>query len=161
MIDKELLKRTVAEAISGTDLFVVDIAVNASNDIVVELDSATGVDIDICAAVTRRIEEVFDRDAEDYSLEVGSAGITSDFKVRAQYDKNVGNDVEILTRDGRKLRGVLVEVAPGEPADTDVDFTVEISVKVKEPGAKRPVVKQEALRLNSAECKYVRYDLKF
>lgn len=161
MIDKELLTRTVADAIVGTDLFVVDIKVNPANEIIVEIDSTTGVDIDTCSAITRKIEEVFDRDVEDYQLEVGSAGITSDFKVRAQYDKNVGNDVELLTRDGRKLYGVLTEVAEGEATDRDVDFTVEVLVKVKEPGAKRPVVKQEAIKLNSNDCKYVRYDLKF
>ncbi len=161
MIDKELLRSTVAGSISGTDLFIVDISVSPANDIVVELDSSTSVDIDTCAAVTRAVEEVFDRDAEDYSLEVGSAGITSDFKVRGQYDKNIGNDVEILTRDGRKLRGVLTAVAPGAVTDTDVDFTVEITSKVKEPGAKRPVMRTEAFDFRSADCKYVRYDLKF
>ena len=62
MIDKELLTRTVADAIAGTDLFVVDIKVTPANEITVEIDSATGVDIDACAAITRRIEDVFDRD---------------------------------------------------------------------------------------------------
>lgn len=161
MIDKELLTRTVADAIAGTDLFVVDIRVTPANEITVEIDSATGVDIDACAAITRRIEDVFDRDVEDYELEVGSAGITSDFRIRAQYDKNLGNDVEVLTADGRKLRGVLTAVAGGDGADTDVDFTIEVPVKVKEPGAKRPVVRQEAVELNSRQCKYVRYDLQF
>lgn len=161
MIDKELLKQTVADAIAGTDLFIVDITVSPANDIIVEVDSPTSVDIDECAAITRRIEEVFDRDAEDYSLEVGSAGITSDFKVRAQYTKNIGNDIELLTRDGRKLRGILKAVAEGEPTDTAVDFTLETTVKVKEPGAKRPVTRQEEIKLSSGDCKYVRYDLKF
>ena len=161
MIDKELLTRTVADAIAGTDLFMVDIRVTPANEITVEIDSATGVDIDACAAITRRIEDVFDRDVEDYELEVGSAGITSDFRIRAQYDKNLGNDVEVLTADGRKLRGVLTAVAEGDGADTDVDFTIEMPVKVKEPGAKRPVVRQEAVELNSRQCKYVRYDLQF
>ena len=161
MIDKDLLRKTVDEAIAGTDLFIVEIDVNPGNEIVVELDSATGIDIDMCATVTRKIEAVFDRDVEDYQLEVGSSGITSDFKVRAQYDKNLGNDVEVLTRDGRKLYGVLTEVAEGDAADRDVDFTVEVPVKVKEPGAKRPVARQEPVKLNSKDCKYVRYDLKF
>ena len=161
MIDKELLARTVADAISGTDMYVVDITVTPANDITVALTSATVMDVDACAARTRRIEEVFDRDVEDYSLEVGSAGITSDFRIRAQYSKNLGNDVEVLTSDGRKLHGVLTDVASGEPSDRDVEFTVEIPVKVKEPGAKRPVVKQEPVTLSSKECKYVRYDLKF
>ncbi len=161
MIDKELLRSTVAEAITGTDLYVVEIDIRPDNAITVEIDSPTGVDIDACASITRKIEAMFDRDAEDYALEVGSSGITSDFKVRGQYDKNLGNEVEVLTRDGRKLHGILTEVAPGDITDRNVDFTVEVPVKVKEPGAKRPVVKQEAIRLSSADCKYVRYDLKF
>ena len=103
MIDKELLVKTVEDAINGTELFVVDIAVKPDNNIVVELDSVNGVDIDTCVDITRRIESVFDRDVEDYQLEVGSAGLTSPFKVKSQYVKNIGNDVEVLTRDGRKL----------------------------------------------------------
>ena len=161
MIDKDLLSKTVADAIAGTDLYVVEIAIRPDNNILVEIDSPTGVDIDSCAAITRKIEETFDRDTEDYELEVGSAGITSDFKVRGQYEKNLGNEVEVLTRDGRKLHGVLTEVADGNITDTDVEFTVEVPVKIKEPGAKRPVVRQEAVKLSSADCKYVRYDLKF
>ncbi len=161
MIDKDLLTGTVTDAIAGTDLFVVDIRVTPDNVITVEVDSPTAVDIDECAAITRRIEETFDRDTEDYELEVGSAGITSDFKIRAQYTKNIGNDVELLTRDGRKLHGVLTSVSEGAPDDCDVDFTVEVPVKVKEPGMKKPVIRQDAVNLNSGECKYVRYDLKF
>ncbi len=160
MIDKELLVKTVIEAISGTDLFLVEAKMGSSNDINIEIDSASGVDIDTCARITRRIEEVFDREAEDYSLEVGSAGLTSPFKVRRQYEKNVGNDVEVLTSDGRKLHGVLESVEPGE-SDTDVAFVVTVPVKVKEPGAKRPVVRMEPQQLSSGACKYVRYDIKF
>lgn len=161
MIDKELLTKTIEDAIAGTDLFLVDLKITPDNTITVELDSATGVDIDSCAKVTRAIEFAFDRDAEDYELEVGSAGITSPLKIRAQFDKYLGKDLEILTKEGRKLRGVLVEVAEGDPADTAVDFVIEMLVKVKEPGAKRPVVKQEPVSLNSSDCKYVKYDLKF
>ena len=161
MIDKDLLTGTVNDAIAGTDLFVVDIRISPDNVITVEVDSPTAVDIDECAAITRKIEEKFDRDTEDYELEVGSAGITSDFKIRAQYTKNIGNDVEVLTRDGRKLHGVLTAVAPGEPSDHSIGFTVEIPVKVKEPGAKKPVIRQEALQFTSDDCKYVRYDLIF
>ena len=149
MIDKDLLTGTVNDAIAGTDLFVVDIRISPDNVITVEVDSPTAVDIDECAAITRKIEEKFDRDTEDYELEVGSAGITSDFKIRAQYTKNIGNDVEVLTRDGRKLHGVLTAVAPGEPSDHSIGFTVEIPVKVKEPGAKKPVIRQEALQFTS------------
>lgn len=154
MIDKQLLKDTVEEAIAGTGLFLVDIAVKPGNNIIVELDSVDGIDIDSCVAVTKKIESVFDRDVEDYELEVGSAGLTSPFKVKAQYDKNIGNDVEILTRDGRKLSGKLVET-------TDETFTVEVPVKVKPEGAKRPVIEMQPRTFAYGDCKSVRYKLDF
>lgn len=161
MIDKELLHKTVGDAIDGIDLFIVDISVSPDNTITVTLDSPTSVDIDECAKVTRAIEAAFDRDAEDYELEVGSAGITSPMQIRAQFVKNEGNDVEILTRDGRKLHGVLIGVEAGDMHDRDVAFTVEVPVRVKEPGMKKAEMRNESLRLTSGECKYVRYDLKF
>ncbi len=156
MIDKTQLTSTIGQAIAGTDIFIVDVRVSAANDIVVELDSPTGLDIDTCAAVTRAIEAAFDREAEDYSLEVGSAGLTAPFKVAGQYFKNVGNDVDVLTADGRKLHGRLAEVGPEAGW-----FVVEVPVKVKKEGAKRPVVEQQPVRLTPAECKSVTYAINF
>lgn len=154
MIDKKLLTDVVEAAIEGSSLFLVDIQVNPGNSIVVEIDSAEGVDIDSCAAITRKIEEAFDRDIEDYELEVGSAGLTSPFKVRGQYEKNIGNEVEVLTTDGRKLKGTLTEVA-------DETFTIEVVRKVKEPGAKRPVEIAEPMTINYIDTKYVKYLIQF
>ena len=154
MIDKELLARTVAESIKDTDIFIVDITVSPDNSIVVELDSPEGIDIDTCADITRRIEEVFDRDAEDYSLEVGSAGLTSPFKVKGQYEKNIGNQVEVLTKDGRKLKGTLTAVG-------DDDFTITVVRKVREPGKKRPVEVEEPLTMKMADTKHVIYLIDF
>lgn len=156
MIDKQLLTETVADAIAGTDAFIVDIRVEAGNAVTVEIDSPTGVDIDTCAAITRRIEQTFDRDVEDYDLEVGSAGLTAPFKVKGQYDKNIGNEVEVLTRDGRKLHGTLTEVDADGSA-----FTIEVARKVKEPGMKRPEMRLEPVRLAVADTKSVKYSFKF
>ena len=156
MIDKQLLTSTVLDAIADTDIFLVDITVSASNLIVVEIDSAEGIDIDTCADITRRIESVFDRDVEDYELEVGSAGLTAPFKVRQQYLKNVGNEVEVLTADGRKFTGILQQVD-----STTGAFTVAVPTKVKHEGQKRPVIEDVLYRLTPAECKYVKYNINF
>ncbi len=156
MIDKQLLTKTVEEASAGTDAFVVDVRVSPSNEIVVEIDSPTGVDIDTCAAITRKIESVFDRDVEDYELEVGSAGLTAPFKVRGQYEKNIGNEVEVVTRDGRKIKGILKSLA----SDSD-DFTVAVPTKVKAEGAKRPTVVDVDTVLSPADCKSVKYVINF
>lgn len=154
MIDKARLTEVVEDAIKGTDMFLVDITVSADNRIVVELDSETGMDIDACAAVTRRIESEFDRDSEDYELEVGSAGLTSPFKVKAQYMKNLGNEIEVVTRDGRKLQGTLASVG----AD---DFTVEVPTKVRHEGAKRPVIEQVPSVIAFDNVKTAKYVIKF
>lgn len=154
MIDKSLLEASVKRAIEGTDLFIVDIRISPQNEIVVELDSLESMDVDTCAAVARKIESDFDRDIEDYELEVGSAGLTAPFKVRGQYEKNVGNDIEILTCDGRKLQGVLTAV-------DDEGFTFEYPVKYKEPGAKRPTTVMQSETLGFADAKMVRYLIGF
>lgn len=154
MIDRQLLTNTVEEAIKDTALFIVEIKVTPDNSITVELDSPEGLDIDTCADITRKIESVFDRDAEDYSLEVGSAGLTSPFKVRGQYLKNIGNQVEVLTKAGVKLKGTLTAVG-------DDDFTVSVSKKVKEPGAKRPVMVEEPVNMKMDDAKYVKYLIDF
>ena len=97
---------------------------------------------------------MFDREVEDYELEVGSAGLTSPFKVRGQYEKNIGNEVEVLSRDGRKLHGVLTEVG-------ETTFTIEIEKKVKPEGAKRPVVVTEPIEFGYDAVKSVKYLINF
>ena len=154
MIDKNEVRRLVEEAIAGTDAFVVDVTVSAANDIVVELDSATGIDLDFCADLNRSLNEKLDREDEDYSLEVGTASLTAPFKVKGQYEKNLGNEVEVLTRGGKKLKGVLTAV-------TDEDFTLEVTRKVKEPGAKRPVMVAEPTVIPMAQAKQVCYVINF
>lgn len=156
MIDKALLTKTVEEALSGTDLFPVEIVVTPTNEITVTVDSTQGVDIDQCLALTRRIEEVFDRDVEDYELEVGSAGITAPFKVKGQYDKNIGNPVEAVTRDGRKLHGTLTAVA-----DDFSSCTVTVTKKEKPEGQKRPVTVQVDEVIAIPNIKSICYELKF
>lgn len=154
MIDKQALSEVISANL-GDDLFLIDVTVSRDNVIVVEIDAyERSVTIDDCVALTRAVEAEFDRDVEDYELEVGSAGLTAPFKVKAQYDKNIGNPVEVLTADGRKLKGDLV-------AATDDDFTVAIEKMVKPEGAKRKVrvVKNETLKYN--EIKYTKYLIQF
>ncbi|MDE6266784.1 MAG: ribosome assembly cofactor RimP [Muribaculaceae bacterium] len=156
MIDKQKLTECVENAIAGTDMFLVDIRISKDNSITVDLDSMGGMDIDECAAVTRKIEAEFDRDVEDYELEVGSAGLTSPFRVKQQYEKNIGNPVEVLVKGGKKLTGTLTAVA-----DDFSTFTVEVDEKVKEPGMKRPVIVKTPVTIPVADAKSVRYLIQF
>ena len=154
MIDPQTVTEIVNEGIQGTDLFVVDITVLPDNRIVVEVDNNGGVDIDRCTALHHFIESRLDREVEDYELEVGSAGITSPFKVVRQYQKNIGNEVEVLTRAGQKLTGTL------KAADEEA-FTLTITKKVKPEGAKRKIEVEEDLTFSYNEIKYTKYIIRF
>ena len=156
MIEKQKIEAIVAEAIENTDAYIVEITVSPANDIVVELDSPTGVDLDFCADLSRRIDEALDRDAEDYSLEVGTASLSAPFKVLAQYAKHIGDQVDILTRDGRKFTALLTAVDP--EAGT---FTVEVTRKVKAEREKRPRLVAEPETLAMADCRSVAYHFDF
>lgn len=160
MIDRQELNETVAKAIEMTDAFIVEIRVTPDNVINVEIDSPTGIDIDTCVAITRAIEARFDRDEEDYELEVGSAGLTLPFKVKGQYEKNIGNRIEVLTRDGRKLRGELTEVGDTKE-DGSFDFTILVPEKVKVEGKKRPETVDTPVNLNTSNVKTATYLIEF
>lgn len=154
MIDKNIVRSIVEKEIEGTDLFIVDIRVSADNSIVVEVDSPSALDIDTCVKINRAVEAQLDREVEDYELEVGSAGLTAPFKVRGQYEKNVGNPVEVLTRDGRKLSGILKEV-------TENGFVLEVERKVKVEGKKRPEMRKESEEFGFDGVKSVKYLIQF
>ncbi len=151
MTDRQALKSFVESRLEGSRYFLVDLRVSPDNIIQVEIASPEGVDLDECVELSRAIEAAFPRDEEDYELEVGSAGLTSPFKVPAQYAMNVGRDVEVLTADGRKLKGRLAA------ADAD-GFTVEVAEKVKKEGAKRPVVEMHPLTFAYSDAKSVKLD---
>ncbi|MBS6409016.1 MAG: ribosome assembly cofactor RimP [Tannerella sp.] len=154
MIEKDFVKELVEKGLSGTDCFMVDVQVKPGNSIIVEIDNEEGIDIEQCSTLHRFIEEHLDRDIEDYELEVGSAGITSPFKVLKQYKKNIGNEVEVLTKSGLKLNGVLKE------ADED-KFIVTITKKVKTETSKRKVEVSEDLAFGYDEIKYTKYLIRF
>ena len=146
MIDKDLIRQTIEEKLASTDCFLVSLSISGDNQIMVEIDSETSVDLDFCVELTRYIEQHFDRDVEDYSLEIGSYSITKPFVDRRQYRKNIGRKVEVLTEESRKIRGTLVAV------DND-DFTLEIEEKELVEGQKRKklVKKETTLLYNSVK----------
>ena len=154
MIDKTALTEFVEQQLEDTDLFLVEVKVTPDNVITVEVDSDSPVDIDECIALSRKIEEAFDRETEDYELEVGSAGITSPFKVLRQYQKNIGNEVEVIARDGRKYTGLLREAGPEA-------FTIISMENVRHEGAKRPVTEEVARTFAYSDVKSTSYLLQF
>ena len=154
MIDKQELTQAIEDFIDGTSLFIVEVKVSPANEIVVTLDSEDAIDIDTCVSLTKHIESRFDREQEDYELEVGSAGLSAPFSVLRQYKKYVGKEVEVLTKSGQKLVGVL------ENANEE-EFTVKVSLKEKPEGAKRKVDVEKTFSFKYDEVKYTKYSIRF
>lgn len=132
MIDKQVVESVVSTYLSESlpAYYIVDVAVHPGNRIVVELGADEGVSIDECVRLTKHIESQLDRDVEDYELEVGSAGITSPFKVLRQYEAAVDSEVEVLCKGGIKEQGVL------QSAHAD-GITLRVVRRIKLEGAKR------------------------
>ena len=154
MIEKKTVSQIVEEWLEGKDYFLVEVTVSPDDKIVVEIDHADGVWIEDCVELSRFIESKLNREEEDYELEVGSAGIGQPFKVLQQYYNHVGSDVEVLTKDGRKLTGVLKD------ADEE-KFVVAVQKKVKVEGAKRPKLMEEDETFRYDEIKYTKYLISF
>ena len=154
MVDKEIVKKIVDSHLSGTDKYLVDIAVHPDNRIVIEIDGDELISIDDCIALTKYIESNLDRDIEDYELEVGSAGISQPFKILKQYKKNIGNEVEVLLKTGMKHSGILKD------ADEE-KIVLTITKQVKPEGAKRKITVEENLSFAYNEIKHTKYIIRF
>lgn len=123
-----------------SESFLVEVTVSRDNRIVVEIDNDEAVDIDECVAISQYIDEHMDREKEDFELEVGSAGLTSPLKVLRQYAKFEGEEVEVLLRDGHKLKGIL-----GAADEEGFDLTWTTKEKVEGKKKKEDVEHHEHL----------------
>lgn len=130
MFDKKLINDIVTDEIKDSNMFLVELTVSLSNTIIVVVDAAKGVDIGTCIKLSKSIESRLDREAEDFELSVMSSGIGQEFKVLGQFEKNIGNNVEILTREGKKAKGKLILF-------TETEFEIETEEMVKVEGKKK------------------------
>ena len=111
MITNEAIIELVEHYIQGTDIFLVEVAVKPGNVIRIHVDRPDGISIDECVRISRHLNEMLDRDVEDYSLEVSSPGLGTPFKVKQQYDKNTGRKIDVLLSDGTRITGELNSVS--------------------------------------------------
>ncbi|MDR0546090.1 MAG: ribosome assembly cofactor RimP [Dysgonamonadaceae bacterium] len=153
MIEKTKVKEIVEAYFPVSDLYLTDIQVEPGNRIVVEIDSDTAVSIDDCVALTRFIESQLNRDAEDYELEVGSAGISQTFKVLRQYKKNIGREIEVLSKAGKKQTGILESAG-------EEQFVIRTTKQVKLEGAKRKSLVEEDITFRYDEIKFAKCVIK-
>ena len=124
------------------------------NEIELTIDSDTSVGIDACVALSRAVEADLDRDAEDFSLTVASAGIGSELRTLRQYRKLVGRPVEVLLTNGVKILAHLDEA-------TDEGVTLSYEEKQAVEGRKRKQPVKVTRSYPFAQIKYTKEWLDF
>lgn len=154
MIDRQQVIDLTNEWLANKEYFLVDVIISKDDKITVEIDHAEGVWIEDCAELSRHIENGLSRETEDYELEVGSAGLGQPFKVTQQYRNHIGMEVEVLTKEGKKLKGILKDAS-------DEEFTLTVTKKEKKEGAKRPQLVEEDLVFPYNGVKYTKYIINF
>ena len=135
--------------------FLVDISVSKDNDIVLTIESETGkIELDDCVSLSRYFESKFDREVEDYSLTVSSAGLDQPFKVLKQYQKAVGSKVEVQLKGGRKMVATLT-------AADEESITLKYSQKEAVEGKKKKELVEHEDRFTMDQVNAVRPFIEF
>jgi ribosome maturation factor RimP len=107
MIEEKHIRQLAEERLATFDGFIVELTVGAGNNIKILIDADHSVTISECMSVSRNVEHNLDREVEDFSLEVSSAGLDQPFKHIRQYLKNVNREVKVLDNEDHKFEGVL------------------------------------------------------
>jgi len=100
----------VNEALAlNESLYLIDLSISTTNKIQVTVDGDDGVPLSECIRISRNVEHNFDREEEDFSLEVSTPDIAHPLKVKRQYFKNINRILKIKTSE-QEFEGTLVEV---------------------------------------------------
>ncbi|WP_324719975.1 ribosome assembly cofactor RimP [Salinimicrobium sp. HB62] len=112
---REKVEKLLQEAFEeNNSLFLIELNVNDANHITVIIDGDKGVSVNDCIAVSRKIEHNLDREEEDFSLDVSSAGVSSPLEMPRQYQKNIGRTLAVTTVNGEKFEGELAAFEEGK-----------------------------------------------
>ncbi len=113
MITKDHIRKLAQEHIAGTGIFLVDVRLSSTGRITVLIDRPDGVTIDDCAMLSRQISNDLGEEGGDFELNVSSPGLDMPLLVPEQFRKNEGRMVEVITHEGDRLKGVMMNVTHG------------------------------------------------
>jgi len=136
---KDKVKDLVDNGLSERkDLFLLELNISDNNAIKVVIDGDKGVHVEDCMFISRAIEHNLDREEQDFSIEVTSAGATSPLTNTRQYHKNIGRVLAVKTKDNETYEATLISCdAEG----------INLEWKTKEPkpvGKGKMIVKKQA-----------------
>ena len=123
-MNQAALKDIVDEALAlNESLYLIELSISVNNKVQVVVDGDNGVSLSECMRISRVINDNFDREVEDFSLEVTTPDIAHPLKVKRQYIKNLNRILKVKTAE-EELEGTLVS------ADEE---TIVLQWKAREP----------------------------
>ena len=137
-IVKGLLEKGLEER---NDLFLVDFSIASDNTIKIIIDGDQGVAVEDCMFISRAVEHNLDREEQDFSLEVASAGATAPLINKRQYIKNFGRTLDVKTKSDN-IEGKLIQATENE---------ITLQWKSREP---KPVGKGKVTVQKQADIAY-------
>lgn len=98
--------------------FMVHVKIKPTNNIKVFIDGDSGVTIEKCVQLNRRLYKLLEENAlfpdGDFSLEVSSPGLDEPLRLHRQYNKNIGRFLEVVFTDGTGTEGKLLQVTESD-----------------------------------------------
>jgi len=121
---KEKVEKLLEKALEeNPSLFLISLSMSSANHIQIIIDGDEAVSVQNCMDISRAIEHNLDREEEDFSLEVLSAGVSEPLTQKRQYKKNIGRDLKVKTQENT-IEGTLIEAT---------DEAIKLQWKAREP----------------------------
>jgi len=150
--EKEILNEIVDY---GDDsLFVVSLSISSAKKINLLVDSMKGITIGDCAKISRTLRKKFEEQLDEYELNVSSPGVDKAFLIDKQYEKNIGQDIEIILLSGEKHKGKLLKFQNNI-------IELEETKKVKKKNSKKKETVSETISVEKQNIKKTKLVLKF
>ncbi|QXP72056.1 ribosome assembly cofactor RimP [Polaribacter sp. R2A056_3_33] len=141
-MDQTKVRNLVEEALAENEsLYLIDLSISENNKIQVTVDGDNGVPLSECIRISKSVDGNFDREEEDFSLEVSTPDIAHPLKVKRQYIKNINRILKVKTSE-EEFEGTLVE--------SDEDKIV-LNWKAREP---KPIGKGKVTVTKTATLAY-------
>lgn len=128
------------------ELVLVDINISPHGKVSIFVDGLQPVTVDTCARISRFLESELNREEQDFELEVSSPGVDRPLVFPVQYRKNLGRMVDVLKKDGTRLRGKMTQIA-----DDGIILERESFVKDEITGRKKKTFVHTSLKLDEVK----------
>ena len=153
-MNQAALKDIVDEALAlNESLYLIELSISVNNKVQVVVDGDNGVSLSETMRISRAINDNFDREVEDFSLEVGTPDIAHPLKVKRQYIKNLNRILKVKTEE-EELEGTLVT------ADED-KIVLQWKAREPKPVGKGKVTVDKTVTLEYTEIKEAKVKILF